>query len=221
MTDETTTTEATETATPAAEEPTVNLAEEAAKGLESKTPAKAQEVMQELTQELTPELIEKVNKLVESKTGSALDGQRRKLQEDFEKRIAAEGYMTPEQVQKQIEENQAFAERKAAAAQNLDRTLGSLGVQHGTDAYKKVEQAFAKGLEEGVFTHQTLLSETGIKSIAYAAGVLQPEAKQEEATRFLGSGAHTRVPSRSKEYKPGDLDAEARANMMKALEGEV
>lgn len=220
MTDETTP-ETTESVEPTAEEPQVNLAAEAAKGLESKTPAKAQEVMQELTQELSPELIEKVNKLVESKTGSALDGQRRKLTEDFEKRIAAEGYMTPEQVDARIAERDEFNERKAQAARNLDRTLSALGVQPDTENYRKVEQAFAKGLEDGTFTHGTLLTETGIKSIAYAAGVVgAPEKPQEEET-FLGAGAHTRIISaREGKYKPGDLDQLARQNMMKALRDE-
>jgi len=217
MTEETTPQEESQEAvTPATEEPKVNLAEEAAKGIRNEPAAKAKELEQQLTQELPPEAVEKMRKMVESQVSSAVDGNRRKMEADFEKRLAAQGYQTPEQVKAQIAEELTFERQKAEAGRNLDRTLNTLGVAPGTEEYKKVETAFAQGLKDGVVTYQTLLSEQWIKAVAFAAGVVNPEPKQ-EAPALPGLGSHTTVPQKSPDAKPGDLDRLAHQRMMEAL----
>jgi hypothetical protein len=217
MTDEQTT-EQTPPATPATEEPLVNLAEEAAKGLKDQPAAKAQETMQQLSQELTPELIEKVNKLVESQSSSAIDGFKRKMEADFEKRLQTEGYIKPEEVDRRIAESNQFERMKSEAALQLDRTLTSLGIPAGSEAYAKVQKTYKEGLDSKEFTVHTLLSERGIKSVAFAAGVIDTPAKKDDAAaEFLGLGAHTTIPRREAEVKHGDLDKRVQQRMMDAL----
>lgn len=208
---------ATETITPA-EEPKVDLSAEVAKGLEERTPAKAKEAMQELTQELTPEQLKQVHQLIESQTGSAVDGMKRKMEDEFSKRMIAGGYMKPDEVNALVEERLAFAEQKAEALRNLDRTLASMGVQPDSEEYRTVEKTYAKGLETGAFTVQTLLTEEGIKGVAYVAGVVGPEPKDPEPPAFLGGGSYTDIRP-SEDYKRGDLDRQAFEKMMKGLQG--
>lgn len=217
MTDENQTEENTTAVEPATEEPLVNLAEEAAKGLKDQPAAKAQETLQQLSQELTPELIAKVNKLVESQSSSAIDGFKRKMEADFEKRLQTEGYIKPEEVDKRIEESLTFERMKAEATLKLERTLTSLGIAPESEAYKKVQKTYKEGLESKEFTVHTLLSERGIKSVAFAAGVIDTPKQEAASAELLGLGAHTTIKPRAAETKHGDLDKRVQQRMLESL----
>jgi hypothetical protein len=219
MTDETTPEETPTPTTPATEEPTVNLAEEVGKGLKDKPAEKAAELVQQLSQELSPEQIQKMDALVESKIGSAIDGHRRKMEEDFAKRITTEGYSKSEDVEKQVEEALAFERLKSQAALKLDRTLTALGAPEGSEAYKKVQQAYQEGLESKAYTVHTLLTEQGIKSVAFAAGVTGAPKEESSADSLLGLGAHTTIKPRAAEVKHGDLDRRVQQRMLDAMNG--
>jgi hypothetical protein len=215
MTDNNTPPETDEAVTPATEEPQVNLAEEAAKAVRDKPAARAEKVVQQLSQELSPEQLAQVDALVQSKTDSAIDGYRRKLNEDFDSRVAAEGYIKPEEVDSRIAAAMNEAKEVAEAGRNLDHTLISMGIKPDSDEYRKVGQAFKEGLEAGEFTNRTLLSERGIKSVAFAAGVLQPEASPEPPA-LPGMGSHTQVP-RPKADDGKTLDQRAAESMLAGL----
>jgi hypothetical protein len=217
MTEETPTNEA-EPTTPATEEPLVDLAEEVGKALKDKPAAQAEESMQRLSQELSPEQIAEVAKLVESQNSSAIDGFKRKMEADFEKRLQSEGYIKPEEVDKRIEESLQFERMKSDAALRLERTLTTLGITPESEAYQKVQKTYKEGLESKEFTVHTLLSERGIKSVAFAAGVLEPTKKEESAAAgLLGLGAHTTVKPREADAKHGALDSRVQQRMMDAL----
>jgi len=210
--------EEAEPTTPATEEPLVDLAEEVGKALKDKPAEKAAELSQQLSQELSPELIAKVNKLVESQSGSAIDGFKRKMEADFEKRLQSEGYIKPEEVDKRINESLQFERLKSEAALRLERTLTTLGIPAGSEAYQKVQKTYKEGLESKEFTVHTLLSERGIKSVAFAAGVLEPTKKEESAAAgLLGLGAHTTIKPREAEAKHGALDSRVQQRMLDAL----
>lgn len=210
--------EEAEPTTPATEEPLVDLAEEVGKALKDKPAEKAAELSQQLSQELSPELIAKVNKLVESQSGSAIDGFKRKMEADFEKRLQSEGYIKPEEVDKRINESLQFERMKSDAALQLERTLTTLGIPAGSEAYQKVQKTYKEGLESKEFTVHTLLSERGIKSVAFAAGVLESKKEESAAAGLLGLGAHTTIKPREAEAKHGALDSRVQQRMLADLE---
>jgi hypothetical protein len=218
MTDEHQPNEA-EPTTPATEEPLVNLAEEVGKALKDKPAEKAAELSQQLSQELSPEIIAKVNKLVESQSSSAIDGFKRKMEADFEKRLQSEGYIKPEDVDRRINESIQFERLKSEAALRLDRTLTSLGIPAGSEAYKKVQKTYKEGLDSQEFTVHTLLSERGIKSVAFAAGVLESKKEESATSGLLGLGAHTTIKPREADAKHGTLDSRVQQRMMDDLKG--
>ncbi len=210
----------TDEQTPPAEppaEPQVTLKHAVARPTQDKPAEKAKEVLQQISQELSPELLAKVESLVESSTSSAVDGHRRKMEAEFDKRIASEGYIKPEEVDRRIEQAAEQQRREAEASRNLDRTLASLGIQPDSEEYAKVETAFAEGLKAGTFTHGTLLSETGIKAVAFAADVPQPKAP--ETPDLPGLRSHGVIQAKDPDAKPGDLDQQAYNSMLKGIQG--
>jgi len=199
------------------QEPTpVNLAAEAAKGV---APPKPVVSLKDLSQELSPEALKQVQGLIESSNSSAVNGALQKQKEDFDRQLAAGQYMTPDGVKTEVETALQLERDKNAAERNLDKWLVGLGIRPDTEDYNKVATVFKDGLESGAYTNKTLLSEVGVKAVAFAAGVVGAPEATDEKPLLLGGIAHGALEQPSAEYKRGDLDRQVAANVAKALKG--
>lgn len=143
------------------------------------------------------DVLTQVNTLVEAEADRRVSNTRKKWETDLEQKMAAGQYMTREQAEEMLEKQAKQTERKAAAKGLLVESLQEMGVnpKKAGAEYKKFMDTLTKGLEDGEWTEQILLSRGGIRTVAASAGLLESKSSKKDdsdESDVYGSG---RLPS--------------------------
>jgi hypothetical protein len=200
---------------PKIEEPTVNLKDELAKGLQHISDNMENKLESLSKSDLTAEQIEQFKEILESAQSSAADGAARKAKETLEKEVATGKYLTPEQAQSQIDLALKKKDAIDEAYRQYDRTLLKLGIEPDSEDAKKIATEY-----ENLGANPAMLqSEKGVRALALIAGVIEDPSSVDAAAKApgLGFGAHTVMQPKEESYKPGDLDQKVRDEMLKGL----
>lgn len=207
MTDETKETPA-ETAKPS-QEPTGTLAEEAGKAVNDSPQARLQ-------QELTPDQLKQVERMV----GQALDGAKRKWDENAEKELSSKGYVTPEEVEAKVAQAIQVAETRAKAEANVKMWLAEQGIDPASEEASKVFAEYKEGLQAKRYTPEMLLDSKGVGYLVHAAG-LAPKASQADSLELPRTSMPIMEIPRNEEGKPltrQQMDAEIRRKNLEAIQ---
>jgi Spy/CpxP family protein refolding chaperone len=151
----------------------VDLAEAAAQEAAKQVPSKPKLD----STEFTPEQIAKIEAMMESRAQSESNRAVNKFKEQVEN---SGEYMSREDFDSALESKIAEErERNEAATQaraSFDQHMGKLGIAPGTDKYRDVAKTYAKMEEAGAITPKALLTEEGVKALAFAAGAVDSSA---------------------------------------------
>lgn len=126
---------------------------------------------------LSPEQRAEVEALLKAAEESAAS----RAVNEFKRKAESTGqYRSAEDVQRMIaealDEERTRNQVASEARSSFDANLGKLGIVPGSDEYKAVAKAYSEMESEGAITPKALLTEKGVKALAFAAGVIESEA---------------------------------------------
>lgn len=216
--------------TPAAEAPetspsaseTVDHAEEPAKvdlGREAaKAAAKELKSFQDLRNSLPPEGRELLDKEFQSNSNRAVN-EARKAWETKQKEAQEKGeYLTATQLEEKLVEYEQRSKAEREAYDQFYTNLGHEGILPGSEEYTKVMAVYNKLVESEAVNARLLLTEEGVKMLTQAAGVSAQSSKPAEPSYGYSKPSPT-LPKPDKDYQPGDVQAQIREDMRKAMLG--
>lgn len=116
------------------------------------------------------------------------------------------GHMTREQVDKLLAERDAQNARRVDARERFLSVLGSEGITPGSEGYDAVHSAYKKGLEDGDFTPQILISDAGIRTLVAISGY----SKRASGAAGAQSGLNRNIPATAMVTEDGSIQLNAK-----------
>lgn len=147
-------------------EPTVNLADEAARAASNHAPPK--EKIRSLDD---LDVDGEIRSQIESYVSKAINEAVSRHDERQQKKLSDDGYMNRSQIEQLLAEKDAAYRRSEEAKERFLSVLGSEGLHPGSEGYKKVQDTYFNHVRDGKITQEILLTEAGIRTLVAMSGV--------------------------------------------------
>jgi len=186
-----------------ASDQTLNLADEASNAAANKPRSKDTSSLDDLN------LDDDARKAIESYVSKSVNDAVAKHDRRTKRKAEEAGHMTRNEVETLLAEKDAESTRRIEARERFLSVLGEDGITPGSDSYKKVEQAYRDGIDDGAFTPQILLTEAGVRTLVAVAGVSSKTAERGERGAGPQSGLAGNLPEGSRITQGGDVQLNA------------
>ena len=158
-----------------------------------------------------------LEKVIESRVSKAVNDYRDKVATEMKEKEANGEILTREGVQELIAQERTRGEAASAAERFFLTEMTRLGITPGTDEYQKVSATFEKMNVNGNAI-ALISSEEGVRALAFAAGVIDTEPKQQEYIDLTTSSQYVDMKAEDiPEY--ARVDVEMQNDIQKALRG--
>jgi hypothetical protein len=204
--------EVTEPATPATQEPAVEQVDLMAEASQAAAPTQSTNEGKirslddlDLDGGVRAQIESYVSKAVNDAIGKHDAKQKKKLDDD--------GYMNRAQIEQLLQQKDAEYQLREKAKETFTETMTEAGAAPGTEAFKAVQQFYAKAVEDGILTKEILMTPAGVKTLVAMSGI-----KQADATPSSGLSRSAPAPDGSVTWADGTVQLNAAAGRQGSVE---